>query len=191
MSWQPRRPVGVVVDALSASAQVGAPDSTRRVYAAIAAFVIIGIAMLALAVWLIRRTRPEPQLLAPLEAMEATSWRRSSAAERNRELDRLRPAGAVPLRRSTSEPDLDESFEAIAPVRNFDDLDDAGAVGLPRAERDLTPVGASALDTDSATVSSSSGRCASPGPSRRRHSAAAIAAAASASPRRSRHADNP
>jgi hypothetical protein len=112
---------------------IGDPESSRRVYATVVIFVALGVAMSVLAIWLFRQTRPEPQLLAPLEIMDSRRWRRSEPGERRRELDAKRPPGARPLRRSVGRPRVDSEFDTAQPVRSFDDLvgDDDQASDLP------------------------------------------------------------
>ncbi|MFK8026326.1 MAG: hypothetical protein AB8G26_20390 [Ilumatobacter sp.] len=131
------------------TAAVGDPESTRRVYASIIVLASLGVAMTVLAVWLFRRTRPEPQLLAPLEAMESRRWRTSEPAEQARVLDAKRPEGATPLRRSTSAPTFDTEFDDARPVRSFDDLADDAASAVDAAPGstpalDPTPLGTAA-----------------------------------------------
>ena len=88
------------------------------------ALIALGIGLGALALWLVRRTRPEPQLLAPLEEMETRAWRKQDPAGQRRALDASRPAGARPVRREAAEPAVDTDFAAARPVVGFDDLVD-------------------------------------------------------------------
>jgi hypothetical protein len=130
MCWQTLAPV--LLDALASSsdvpvaamgiARVGDPDATRTVYIAVVLLVILGLVLAALAVWVLRRTRPEPELLAPLETMETRGWRKLDPAAQRRSLDESRPSGAAPLRREASEPAVDSSFATVAAVASFDDL---------------------------------------------------------------------
>ncbi len=115
-----RLPAGVLA--------VGDPAATRTVYATVVVLAVLGVALLALSLWILRRTRPEPELLAPLEAMNTRGWRNLDPAAQRRRLDESRPAGAVPLRREASVPNVDDAFAVIAPVESFDDLtEDADA----------------------------------------------------------------
>ena len=50
-------------------AAVGDPEGARTVTSIIALLVVLGVALMMLAVWLHRKTRPDPELLAPLEVM--------------------------------------------------------------------------------------------------------------------------
>ena len=134
MSWQTLAPM--LTDMLASSprapvmamgaARVGDPGATRTVYATIVLLVVLGLALAALAIWVFRRTRPEPELLAPLETMETRRWRKLDPAAQRRSLDQSRPAGAAPLRREASAPPVDRSFATVAPVASFDDLSDDG-----------------------------------------------------------------
>lgn len=103
---------------------VGDPAATRTVYSTIVALVVLGVVLAGLAIWVWRRTRPEPELLAPLEVMQTRAWRKLDPAAQRRLLDDSRPEGAVPLKRSTSAPAVDSSFATVAPVASFDDLSD-------------------------------------------------------------------
>ncbi|MGB3735866.1 MAG: hypothetical protein WA964_12970 [Ilumatobacter sp.] len=169
MCWQTLAPV--LLDALAPSShasvavigavRVGDPEATRTVYTTIVVLVVLGVVLAALAFWVLRRTRPEPELLAPLETMQTRGWRRLDPAAQRRSLDEARPTGAAPLRREASAPAVDSSFATVAPVASFDDLSDrdaddtAGAVvdetvGGPRLEDDAT---AGHLEADgSATI---------------------------------------
>lgn len=104
---------------------VGDPEATRTVYTAIVVLALLGVGLVALAIWVFRRTKPEPELLAPLEVMQTRGWRKLDPAAQRRSLDDSRPAGASPLRREASEPAVDSSFSTVAPVVSFDDLSGA------------------------------------------------------------------
>ena len=86
--------------------------------------VLVGIALIVLAVWLIRQTRYDLPVLAPLERMGDRDWRRQSdPATQRRILDEVRPEGAEPLRSESSPPSLDAEFElADRPVASMSDL---------------------------------------------------------------------
>jgi hypothetical protein len=82
----------------SALMAVGDPSRTRTVYLAIALLVALGAALVVLTVWLVRRTRVDPDVLAPLELMGDRSWRRASDVDtRVQRLDEVRPDGALTL----------------------------------------------------------------------------------------------
>ncbi len=73
----------------------GDPDSTRLVYAIVIALLVVGIVLVLLAVWMIRRTRTDMALLAPLERMSDAKFRKSDPAGRRALLDEVRPPGAA------------------------------------------------------------------------------------------------
>jgi hypothetical protein len=106
----------------------GDPGSTRLVYAMIVGLVAIGIGLIVLGVWLVRRTRQDPEVLAPLDRMGERTWRRSDPAAQRRLLDEVRPDGAEPLESSAPQPTLDAEFDR--PNRPPAPLDDLGP-GLP------------------------------------------------------------
>jgi hypothetical protein len=62
----------------------------------VAALVVLGCAMIGVAVWLVRATRADPPALGPLEVMGARRWRRGNADRRQTKLETARPAGAQP-----------------------------------------------------------------------------------------------
>ena len=102
---------------------VNDPGSTRLVYAMVIGLVVVGVALVLLGVWLVRQTRYDPPVLAPLERMGDDSWRTSDPATQRRILDEVRPEGAEPLAAGTAPPTLDAEFDAHdRPVPEFDDL---------------------------------------------------------------------
>ncbi len=101
---------------------VGDPEGTRAISSIIALLVAMGLALAMLAVWLHRSTRPDPELLAPLEMMGERRWRRADPVWQRRRLDELRPDGAVPLEPSSAPPDIDEAFDRGPTAPGFDDL---------------------------------------------------------------------
>jgi hypothetical protein len=101
---------------------IGDPDSTRTVLAVIALLVVMGVGLVMLAFWLRRETRPDPELLAPLELMDQRAWRNGDPVWQRRRLDEVRPPGAVPLTRAAAPPTVDESFDAGPTAGGFDDL---------------------------------------------------------------------
>jgi hypothetical protein len=58
--------------------------------------VVIGLAMVAVAIWLVRSTRTDSVALAPLEVMGERRWRKGDPDRRQSHLDLARPAGAPP-----------------------------------------------------------------------------------------------
>lgn len=103
-------------------ASVGDSEGTRAVGSIVALLVALGLAMVMIAVWLYRSTRPDPELLAPLEAMGERRWRRGDPVWQRRRLDHLRPAGANPLEPSVAPPAVDEAFDQGPVASGFDDL---------------------------------------------------------------------
>lgn len=103
-------------------AAIGDPDGTRTVTSIIALLVAFGLALAMVAVWLHRTTRPDPELLAPLETMGERKWRRADPVAQRRALDGLRPDGARPLEPSVAPPTLDATFDEGPTAVGFDDL---------------------------------------------------------------------
>jgi hypothetical protein len=117
----PRASSDLASGALVASA--GDPSSSRIVYGIVVALIVIGVALVAVAVWVFRQTRVDPEVLAPLETMSDRRWRRLDPASQRRLLDEERPEGAEPLHPATRVPVPDEEFAAGSrPVDGFDDL---------------------------------------------------------------------
>jgi hypothetical protein len=99
------------------------PGSTRVVYAMVAGLVVIGLAFIGLGVWLIRQTRYDPPVLAPLERMGDRDWRKRDGMTQRRILDEVRPEGAEPLNSQPDAPELDAEFElSEQPVSPMTDL---------------------------------------------------------------------
>lgn len=125
---------------------IGDPDGTRTVASIVVLLAAIGLALLLLAVWIFRTTRPDPELLAPLEAMGERSWRRGDPVWQRRRLDELRPRGARPLAPSSAPPEIDESFDSGPSASGFDDLRSSG--GPPSGQVAAPDAGASADAAD-------------------------------------------
>ncbi len=115
----------------------GDPGSTRLVYVIIAGLVVIGIGLIVLGVWLVRTTRHDPEVLAPLERMGDRDWQRSDPASQQRLLDQVRPEGAEPLSTFAPQPALDADFDRAR--QQPGSLDDLGP-GVP-GEGTHTPTG--------------------------------------------------
>ncbi|NNE12015.1 MAG: hypothetical protein HKN41_07185 [Ilumatobacter sp.] len=111
-----------VLTPMMSPATIGDPEGTRTVTSIVVLLVAVGLALVMVAVWLYRTTRPDPELLAPLEVMGERRWRRADPVAQRRLLDELRPAGAKPLTPSAAPPVLDEAFEAGPSAPGFDDL---------------------------------------------------------------------
>jgi hypothetical protein len=131
-------------------AAVGDPTGERTVSAIVALLVVLGIGLIMLAVWLFRVTRPDPEVLAPLELMGQRAWRRGDPVWQRRRLDEVRPPGAEPLQPSVAPPEIDAAFDDGPTASGFDDLHEptptvpgdplvAGLPGsLPAPDRDAT-----------------------------------------------------
>ncbi len=108
--------------ALGAVLAANDPRSTRIVYAMVAGLALLGVAFALLGIWLIRRTRVDPPVLAPLERMGERSWQRCDPTTQRRLLDQVRPAGAMPLVRQSAPPSMLADFDKMAPPSSFTDL---------------------------------------------------------------------
>lgn len=111
---------GVVAPAVAAA--VGDPTGERTIGAIVALLVVLGVGLLMLAAWLFRVTRPDPEVLAPLELMGERAWRRGDPVWQRRRLDEVRPAGAEPLQPSVAPPEIDAAFDDGPSASGFDDL---------------------------------------------------------------------
>lgn len=105
-------------------AVIGASADTQAVLAIVALLVVIGIGLVMLAVWLFRVTRPDRELLAPLEVMGARTWRRGEPVWQRRRLDEVRPADAVPASPAIAPPAIDAAYDAGPSAPGFADLSD-------------------------------------------------------------------
>lgn len=145
LNWQNRVPVSAIASRLGSAppstvALLGAGDaaSSRLVYSMVIGLVVIGLLLIVLGIWIIRQTRVDLDVLAPLERMGDSTWKKRDRATQRRMLDELRPDGAQPLAPATSPPSLDVEFELDQhPVPSFSDL----GPGVPSEERDPTPTG--------------------------------------------------
>jgi hypothetical protein len=110
---------------LALFASVGDPEGTRTITSIVVLLAVLGVALVMIAIWLFRLTRPDKELLAPLEVMGERKWRRADPVWQRRRLDEVRPPGAQPLQPSAAPPDFDEAFFEHAPgASGFDDLHD-------------------------------------------------------------------
>jgi hypothetical protein len=138
------------------ASSVGDPEGTRTITSIVALLVVLGIGLVMLAVWLFKLTRPDRELLAPLEVMGERKWRRADPVWQRRRLDQVRPPTAQPLQPSAAPPDLDEAFDQGPSASGFDDLHDdahqahgAPAENVPSHD---APVDAASADDASAGV---------------------------------------
>jgi len=130
-------PVGVV--------GAGDPGSSRLVYAMVIGLVVVGIGLVLLAIWILRQTRPDLDVLAPLERMGDGDWKKRDPSTQRRMLDEVRPDGAQPLAAEPPPPPIDSDFEeADHAVASFSDLGPGLGGGVPNP----TPVQADAGDSD-------------------------------------------
>jgi hypothetical protein len=142
LSWHNRWSVSDVAPRLAAVpaavALVGAgdPGSSRLVYAMVLGLAVVGVALVMLGVWLVRQTRPDLEVLAPLERMGDGDWRKRDPSTQRRMLDEVRPEGAEPLTPEPKPPPIDADFEADHPVASFSDL----GPGVVHETRDPTPI---------------------------------------------------
>lgn len=123
---------------------VGDPSATRTVYATIIVLLLLAIALTVLAVWLFRHTRPDPELLAPLEEMDTRSFRRADPDARSELLDSARPARAKPVGLTLLAADDADAAEQSA-ASTGDETDDevaADAAEESRPEADEVPADA-------------------------------------------------
>jgi hypothetical protein len=105
------------------ASSVGDPAGTRTITSIVLLLTVLGIALLMIAIWLFRLTRPDKELLAPLEVMSERKWRRGDPVWQRRRLDAVRPAEAKPLQPSAAPPDFDKAFFEQGPAAaGFDDL---------------------------------------------------------------------
>lgn len=100
--------------------------------------IVIGVLLIVLGIWIVRQTRVDLDVLAPLERMGDGEWKKRDRSTQRRMLDEVRPDGARPLAPAKRPPSLDDEFELDEhPVTSFSDL----GPGIPTEERDPTPVG--------------------------------------------------
>jgi hypothetical protein len=141
--------------AFDASA-IGDPEGARTVIAIVALLIVMGLALIMVAFWMRRVTRPDPEFLGPLELMGERSWRNGDPVGQRRMLDEVRPDRAAPLKRAAAPPRFDRSFDDVPAASGFDDLrgdvrvhpgssdDDQSVV----ADGSTTPARTAAIDPD-------------------------------------------
>ena len=91
----------------------------------IALLVAIGLALVMLAIWLFRTTRPDPELLSPLEMMGDRKSQHADPVWQRRHLDEIQPRGANPMQPSIAPPAINKAFDEGPSAAGFDDLHDA------------------------------------------------------------------
>lgn len=100
-----------------------ASDDAFELWSIVALLAVVGIGLAMLAVYAFKATRPDRELLAPLEVMGRRKWRRSDPVWQRRELDAVRPPDAQPLVPAPAVPVPLEGFEEGPAAGGFDDLD--------------------------------------------------------------------
>lgn len=101
--------------------------STGTVIAVIVTLLLVlAVGMVALAVWLIRRTRRDVVALGPLEVMADRAWRRGDEDRRGELLADARPEGARP-----PAPMLDEPGDEEADPEESEGADDSAEPDAP------------------------------------------------------------
>jgi hypothetical protein len=137
----------------------------------VAVLLVLGAAMIGVAVWLIRATRSDPPALGPLEVMGARQWRRGDADRRRTKLDTARPPGAAPPAApvvavdGNCEPSMQESAVSahtssvapadLGPEAGDGDVDETPGSGIERAQPE-EPANTDAAAAESAHSSESS-----------------------------------
>lgn len=164
-------------------ASSGVSSTDLGVYTIVGALMAIGLVLMLIAAWLFKATKPEMELLSPLERMSERSWKKLDPAMQRRELDQLRPVGARPIERATQIPTIDEDFDKAVPdLADFDDLtsmqaadtrrrtaEKASEVGIATVAADHTAAGPDAApdgddtaETDSPDLLDAAGGSATP-----------------------------
>ncbi len=92
---------------------VGDVSSTRTVYAVVLALVAIGVVLAFIGAWIVRQTKPDLELFAPLERMADRSWRHQNPEQRCRTLDEARPDGVKSVLRETGLPEVSNVIDDV------------------------------------------------------------------------------
>lgn len=140
---------GVDVPAVGSSlVAAGDIESTRLVYAMVIGLAAIGALFVFLGIWVIRQTRVDLEMLAPLERMGDRDWRKSDPASQRRSLDEVRPDGAEPIQPEPHRPRVDAEFgQSDRPVESFADLARIGPEGGdPTPKGTETPAGVGGIE---------------------------------------------
>ena len=74
---------------LPAQVTVGDPTAARLVLLIVITLVVVGLALIAVAVWLIRSTRVDPPEMAVLELMTTHAYLSANTEERERMIERV------------------------------------------------------------------------------------------------------
>lgn len=131
-----RRHHSVLVGSTSGAITATGSEDTRTVLAIVVLLAVVGIGLAMLSMWVFRVTRPDRELLAPLEVMGDRTWRRGDPVWQRRRLDEVRPPDAAPFRPTSAPPAIDESYDAGPTAPGFEDLSDPddGADGADGAD---------------------------------------------------------
>lgn len=70
-----------------------AASSARLVYMLAGLLVLLGAGMVVLTIWLVRSTRPDPEVLVRLEVMGTRRWRKAGTKAREAQLNAMREDG--------------------------------------------------------------------------------------------------
>ena len=130
-------------------------SSTRKLYLIALGLALLGGVLLVVTVWFWRSTRPEPELLAPLEEMGARKFRQLDGRAQKELLDSVRPEDAQPMRWGVVHGDplpgteIDLEAAARADMIGYDDLRE------PEPETELEAEPESKAESDSASDSGS------------------------------------
>jgi hypothetical protein len=125
-----RRHHSVLVGSTWGAVVATGADDTRTVLAIVALLAVVGVGLVMLAMWLFRVTRPDRELLAPLEVMGDRKWRRGDPVWQRRRLDEVRPVDAAPFSPATAPPAIDESYDVGPTAPGFEDLSDRDDVAV-------------------------------------------------------------
>ena len=110
MAWQTLAAVNR--STLTVQPVLAASSDTRELWSIVTLLAVIGVGLVMLAVAVFRLTRPDRELLAPLEVMGRRKWRNSDPVWQRRELDAVRPPAAQPLSPARLTPEPLPGFEA-------------------------------------------------------------------------------
>ena len=97
---------------LPAQVTVGDPTAARLVLLIVITLVVVGLALIAVAVWLIRSTRVDPPELAVLELMTTHAYLAADVEERERMIERVLAEIADAETKTADIVELDEDARA-------------------------------------------------------------------------------
>ncbi len=89
--------IGAAVAVAGTSPVIGLAGSTGSTTIVLVVLLLaLGVAMVVTAVWLVRSTRTDTKVLAPLEVMGDRGWSKADGDDRTARLTAVRPEGAPP-----------------------------------------------------------------------------------------------